>query len=97
MIRRPPRAFSLGRTDIRREISPIPDELRTATSQLLAKAPLSPVLGEEETLPDMSVQIELYGRKLQGYCEVMVATDETYLAEIARLDEVQAEAQAPMR
>ncbi len=58
---------------------------------------LSPVLGEEETLPDMAVQIELYGRKLQSFCDDMVATDETYLAEIARLDTVEAEAEEPMR
>ncbi len=58
---------------------------------------LSPVLREEETLPDLAVPIELYGRKLQGYCDAMVETDERYLAEIAKLDEVQAESEPPMR
>ena len=58
---------------------------------------LAPVLGEEETLPDLVAPIELYGRKLRSYGDAMVATDEKYLAEIARLDEVEAEAQQPMR
>ncbi len=58
---------------------------------------LSPVLGEAETLPDLAAPIELYGRKLQSFCDVMVATDEKYLAEIARLDAVEAEAEGPMR
>ncbi len=58
---------------------------------------LSPVLGNEEALPDMAVQIELYGRKLQSFCDEMVRTDEIYLAEIARLDAVELEAQVPLR
>ncbi len=58
---------------------------------------LSPVLTEDEALPDLAAPIELYGRKLQGYCDAMVETDERYLAETARYDEVQLESEPPMR
>ncbi len=58
---------------------------------------LSPVLGEEETLPDLAASLELYGRKLESYGDAMVATDEVYLAELAKLNEVRAEGEAPTR
>jgi hypothetical protein len=58
---------------------------------------LSPVLGEGETLPDLATPLSLYGRKLQGFCDVMVTSDERYLAEIARLDKVEAEVEVPKR
>ncbi len=58
---------------------------------------LSPVLAEGETLPDLAVPIELYGRRLQSFGDAMVAADEKYLAELAKLDEVQAEGVVPTR
>ncbi len=58
---------------------------------------LSPVLTEEETLPDMAVPIELYGRKLESFGKAMVAADEQYLAELAKLDGVKAEGLVPTR
>ena len=58
---------------------------------------LSPVLKEEETLPDLTTPLELYGRKLQSYGATMVATDEAYLTELAKLDQMRAEGAAPTR
>ena len=58
---------------------------------------LSPVLGEEETLPDLVAPLELYGRKLRSYGATMVETDEAYLTELAKLDEVRAEGATPTR
>ncbi len=58
---------------------------------------LSPVLGEEEALPDLAASLELYGRKLESYGDAMVAADEGYLAELAKLNEVRAEGEAPTR
>ncbi len=45
----------------------------------------------------MAVPIELYGRKLESFGDAMVAADEKYLAELAKLDEVQAEGMVPTR
>ncbi len=58
---------------------------------------LSAGLETEETLPDLATLFELYGRKLESYGDAMVATDEAYLAELARLAEVRAEGAAPTR
>ncbi len=58
---------------------------------------LSPVLGEEETLPDLAMTVKLYGRKLESYGGAMVAADEQYFAELAKLDEVQLESVPPTR
>ncbi len=58
---------------------------------------LSPVLGEEETLPDMVASLGLYGRKLQFYGSAMVTADEAYLTELAKLNEVRAEGEVPTR
>ncbi len=43
----------------------------------------SPALHEGEVLPDPGLTIELYGRKLQGFCDRMVATDAEYLQQRA--------------
>ncbi len=56
---------------------------------------LSPVLAPDETLPDFRTPIELYSRRLEGYCDAMVAADEAHLAEQARLDALRLEIEAP--
>ncbi len=47
--------------------------------------------------PAGAAPLELYGRKLQGYGDAMVQTDEAYLAELAKLNGVRAEGLAPTR
>ena len=56
---------------------------------------LSPVLQEGESLPDFGIQIQLYGRKLQGYCDAMVEADAEYLKQRALLSDLYLQSEAP--
>lgn len=58
---------------------------------------LSPALGEGEEPPDFGLQIELFSRRLQSFCNVMVDADAEYLAQRAALADLRVEAEAPTR
>ncbi len=53
---------------------------------------LAPVLGAEETLPDLELPMELLGRKLNGYGDALVEADQEYFQAVAKLDEAEASA-----
>ncbi len=56
---------------------------------------LAPALCEGEELPDLGSTIGLYGRRLQGFRDVMVASDADYLAERAVLAGLYRESEQP--
>ncbi len=56
---------------------------------------LSPILRDGEVLPDPGLTIQLYGRKLQGFRDTMVATDSEHLKQRAVLADLFREGEAP--
>ncbi len=55
---------------------------------------LAPVLGVEETLPDLELPLVLLGRKLSSYGEALVEADQEYFEALAKLAETQASAES---
>jgi hypothetical protein len=56
---------------------------------------LSPALREGETPPDLAAVIELYARRLEGFCDAMVAADGDYLTQRALLADLTLESEVP--
>jgi hypothetical protein len=56
---------------------------------------LSPALREGEELPDLTAVIDLYGRRLEGFRDEMVAADGDYLTQRAMLADLTLESEIP--
>ena len=54
---------------------------------------LRPALGDGEELPDPGFTIQLYGRRLQAFCDAMVQADAEYLTQRALLSDLYRESE----